>query len=119
MTCGAACAVFVQGNGADANEKKSSRQLITGGKMRTWSRIALLLCAFYTEAIGRPNLGDVLPNFTQNDTQMRITTNRAGLLPQRSKNYDVSVEYYTKSAGEWTAGWFRRDVSDYLFSALT
>ena len=74
--------------------------------------------ASYTEAIGRPNLSDVLPNnVTQNDTTQIISTNRAGLLPQRSQNLDFSVEYYTRTAGQWTAGWFSRDVKDYISSA--
>lgn len=74
--------------------------------------------ASYTEAIGRPDYTDILPTLTQNESNQTITTNRAGLLPQSSKNFDFSVEYYTKSAGEWTAGWFRRDVKDYI-SATT
>lgn len=79
---------------------------------------ALQTRASYTEAIGRPNLSDVLPNnVTQNDTTQTITTNRAGLLPQRSKNLDFSVEYYTKTAGQWTAGWFSRDVGSYISTA--
>jgi iron complex outermembrane receptor protein len=79
---------------------------------------ALQTRASYTEAIGRPNLSDVLPNnVTQNDTTQTISTNRAGLLPQRSTNLDFSIEYYTKTAGQWTAGWFSRDVSDYISSA--
>lgn len=74
--------------------------------------------ASYTEAIGRPNLSDVLPNnVTQNDTTQTITTNRAGLLPQRSQNLDFSLEYYTRTAGQWTAGWFSRDVEDYISTA--
>jgi|CXWL01.1.fsa_nt_gi TonB-dependent receptor len=71
----------------------------------------------YTEAIGRPNFTDLLPSFTQNDTNFTITTNRAGLVPQRSKNFDTSLEYYTRTAGEWTFGWFSRDVKDYISSA--
>jgi TonB-dependent receptor len=79
---------------------------------------ALQTRASYTEAIGRPNLSDVLPNnVTQNDTTQTISTNRAGLLPQRSRNLDFSVEYYTRTAGQWTAGWFSRDVGDYISTA--
>lgn len=71
----------------------------------------------YTEAIGRPNFTDILPTFTQDDTAKTITTNRVGLNPQRSKNFDFSVEYYPRSVGEWTFGWFRRDVDDYISAA--
>lgn len=79
------------------------------------------LRASYTEGIGRPNFSQILPSLTQNDNPVdgfegTISSNRAGLLPQRSKNYDFSVEYYTKTAGEWTAAWFRRDIDDYISS---
>lgn len=74
--------------------------------------------ASYTEGIGRPNLSDVLPNnVTQNDATQTISTNRAGLLPQRSKNLDFSTEFYTKSAGQWTATWFSRDIKNFITSA--
>lgn len=72
--------------------------------------------ASYTEAIGRPNFAQILPSMTQNDSAMTVTVNRAGLEPQRSKNLDFSAEYYTRSAGEWTAAWFSRDVNRYISS---
>ncbi|MGC4072951.1 MAG: TonB-dependent receptor [Nibricoccus sp.] len=83
---------------------------------------SLQLRSSYTEGIGRPDFTQILPSLTQNDTPVdgfdgTITSNRAGLLPQRSKNYDLSIEYYTKSAGEWSASWFRRDIDDYISSA--
>jgi outer membrane receptor protein involved in Fe transport len=45
--------------------------------------------------------------------------NTTSLKPQRSKNVDFSAEYYTKTAGEWTASWFGRDVKDYISSTRT
>lgn len=72
--------------------------------------------ASYTEGIGRPDISQQLPNVTQNDTAVppSISVNNNTLKPQRSKNLDFSLEYYTKSAGEWTASWFSRDVVDYI-----
>jgi TonB-dependent receptor len=75
--------------------------------------------ASYTEAIGRPNFAQILPTLTQDDTPTggfagTVTSTRAGLLPQRSRNFDFSLEYYTKTAGEWTFAWFRRDIDDYI-----
>jgi iron complex outermembrane receptor protein len=75
----------------------------------------------YTEGIGRPNFSQILPSLTQTDTpvdgfQGTVSSTRAGLLPQRSKNYDFSFEYYTRTAGEWSAAWFRRDINDYISS---
>ena len=77
--------------------------------------------ASYTEAIGRPDISQQLPNVTQNDTSNppSISVNNNALRPQRSKNLDFSLEYYTKSAGEWTASWFSRDVVDYISTTTT
>lgn len=82
----------------------------------------LVTRASYTEAIGRPNFAQILPSMTQDDTPAggfagTVTVTRAGLLPQRSKNLDFSVEYFTRSAGVWEASWFERDVDDYISSA--
>ncbi len=73
----------------------------------------------YTESIGRPNFAQILPSLTQNDTPTggfagTISSNLAGLLPQRSQNLDFNVDYYTKSAGVWSVSWFRRNVKDYI-----
>jgi iron complex outermembrane recepter protein len=72
--------------------------------------------ASYTDAIGRPNLSDLIPSSqSQNDTTQIVTANnRAGLLPQESKNLDASIEYYTKTSGQWTFGVFQRDVTNYI-----
>lgn len=77
---------------------------------------ALQARASYTDAIGRPNLSDLIPSGqSQNDTTQIVTANnRAGLLPQNSKNLDFSLEYYTKTSGQWTFGLFSRDVDDYI-----
>jgi TonB-dependent receptor len=82
---------------------------------------ALQTRASYTEAIGRPSFAQVLPTVTQNDTATppTISVNTTSLKPQRSKNVDFSAEYYTKTAGEWTASWFGRDVKDYISSTRT
>jgi hypothetical protein len=72
--------------------------------------------ASFTDAIGRPNLSDLIPSAqSQNDTTQIVTANnRAGLLPQKSKNLDFSLEYYTKTSGQWTFGVFSRDVDDFI-----
>lgn len=79
--------------------------------------------AAYTEAIGRPNFGDIVPTMTQSDSDVtldgvlydgRITSNGADLGPQRSKGFDVNLEYYTESSGMFTMSWYSRDVDDYI-----
>jgi iron complex outermembrane recepter protein len=77
------------------------------------------LRASYTEAIGRPNLSAVIPTFSQSDAVVgeyagSISVNKVGLEPQRSKNLDFSFEYYTRTSGEFSIGWFNRDIKDYI-----
>lgn len=115
--------------GVDANSltgiQASHRPLVTGSDYRSdpfpylhlkyEGLPGLQVRASYTEAIGRPNLSDVLPNnVTENTATQVISTNRAGLRPQRSRNFDCSLEYYTRTSGQWSAGWFRREVRQYI-----
>lgn len=71
----------------------------------------------YTEAIGRPTFTDLLPNTTITDAAGgtgSISVTNSGLKPQRSESFDFSVEYYPKSAGEWTFSWWHKDIKDYI-----
>lgn len=79
--------------------------------------------AAYTEAIGRPNFGSIVPTMTQSDGIVtldgveydgRITSNGADLGPQRSDGLDFNLEYYTESSGMFTVSWYSRDVEDYI-----
>jgi TonB-dependent receptor len=50
-----------------------------------------------------------------NFTAQTITVSNPGLKPQRSKNYDVSLEYYFEPVGLLSVGAFRKDIRDYIF----
>lgn len=73
--------------------------------------------AAYTEGIGRPDFTNIVPGGTVNDTTKVLSINNTNLKPQRSKNYDLSLEYYAKGTTFVSVGWFRRDVRDYISSA--
>jgi TonB-dependent receptor len=76
----------------------------------------LIARAAYTDGQGRQNFGDLIPNIVFDDDNLRISANESGLKPRRSKNYDVSLEYYIKPAGNVSLGWFRKEVKDYITS---
>ena len=75
----------------------------------------LLARASYTEGIGRPDFGSIMPNSDVNFSAQTITLSNPGLKPQRSKNYDVSLEYYFEPVGLLSLGAFRKDIRDYIF----
>lgn len=74
----------------------------------------LQLRASYTEAIGRPNFGSIIPGLTIDDSARTVTANNTGLLPQRAKNYDFSAEWYPGRTASVSAAWFRKDIKDYI-----
>ncbi|WP_414663620.1 TonB-dependent receptor [Horticoccus sp. 23ND18S-11] len=70
--------------------------------------------ASYTEAIGRPNFGSILPGISINDASRTVSVANTELLPQRAKNLDASIEWYPSGTSSFTAAWFRKDIDDYI-----
>ncbi|MES2697597.1 MAG: TonB-dependent receptor, partial [Verrucomicrobiota bacterium] len=78
----------------------------------------------YARTYGRPDLANIIPNatITENDIIANpenpgtINVRNTGLKPWVANNYDLSLEYYTKSGGVFTAGVFRKDISDFFGS---
>ena len=82
-------------------------------------RSNLVARAAYAESIGRPALGSIRPTISVNTTNETLTANNPSLKPQQAKNYDVSLEYYFKSAGLISVGAFRKDLSDFIFRSTS
>jgi iron complex outermembrane recepter protein len=75
----------------------------------------LIARAAYTETIGRPNFGSLLPGDTINDTNRTISRNNPDLEPFNARNYDVTLEYYFgKNTGNLTASVFRKNIENYF-----
>jgi TonB-dependent receptor len=74
-----------------------------------------ILRASYSTAMGRPNLGTLIPAATYNSTTMRVTFGAPGLKPQYSQAFDLSFEHYFKPMGMLTAGVFRKDLKDFTY----
>ncbi|MBM3853703.1 MAG: TonB-dependent receptor, partial [Verrucomicrobia bacterium] len=71
----------------------------------------------YSTGIGRPNFGQIIPTMTINNDNLTITSNNPDLQPQRSKNLDVSLEYYFEPAGLVSAGAYRKKLSNFIYRA--
>ena len=59
----------------------------------------LLARASYSEGIGRPPFGNIIPNTTVNDSAQSITVTNPNLKPQYARNWDFSSEYYFTPQG--------------------
>ena len=78
----------------------------------------------WTNTIGRPDYDDVsgsseleiIPEFEGGGTVGFYEGANAGLLPYESENWDLSLEYYFPSGGIASAGAFRKNIDNYIFT---
>lgn len=74
--------------------------------------------ASYSETITRPGYADIQGGQTVN-TIFRVdggtgSQGDPGLLPFESKNIDLSAEWYYDDASYFSAGWFHKDVDNFI-----
>jgi iron complex outermembrane recepter protein len=79
----------------------------------------------YARSYGRPDFTQIVPNSQIDEEDIdfasdpdsvrgRIDISNPGLRPWRANNYDLSLEYYTDQGGLFTAGVFRKDITDFF-----
>jgi len=96
--------------------KSSYTDLFPGLHLRYELARDTLVRASVTEGIGRPSFGDLMPITTIDPARNSITQNNAGLKPQHSRGYDVSIEHYLRPVGVFSVGLFQKEISDYIFA---
>jgi TonB-dependent receptor len=87
--------------------------------------------AAYARTYGRPNLREVIPTATVDEADLdgegvgdpsvvqgNISVRNTGLLPWTANNYDLSLEYYTKTGGLYSAGVFLKEITDFFGNAV-
>ena len=87
----------------------------------------LLVRAAYASSFGRPDYTQIIPGLTITEADLTsdqmidpnlsrgtVGVNNTGLKPWTADNYDLSLEYYTKNGGLFTAGVFLKDISDFF-----
>ncbi|MSU50724.1 MAG: TonB-dependent receptor [Opitutus sp.] len=70
----------------------------------------------WSQSLGRPQMSNYLPLETPNDPAQTLTINNPSLQPQYSNNWDATLEYYFEPVGQLSAGYFRKDISGFIFS---
>ncbi len=91
----------------------------------------LLLRGAYAKTYGRPDFTNIIPNATIDETDFednvpdpdqipgRINIRNTGLRPWTAQNFDLSLEYYTDQGGLFSAGVFRKEISDFFGQVVT
>jgi len=72
----------------------------------------------WSTSFGRPSMANLVPNESYNDTNQTLTINNPSLLPQTSKNWDATLDYYFEPVGNLSVGWFHKTIKDYIVSGV-
>jgi TonB-dependent receptor len=78
----------------------------------------------WSTSFGRPGFGNLTPGETPNaanaafDGQPTLTINNPALLPQTSKNWDATLEYYFEPVGNLSIGWFHKSVRNLIVTGI-
>ncbi len=82
-----------------------------------WSRHLKSRLSWST-SFGRPALTNLMPNESVSETNQTLTVNNPSLLPQTATNWDATLEYYFEPVGTISAGWFHKEIQDYIVSGI-
>ena len=107
----------VEEYGRRANRKGDYRSVFPGVHLKYRFNRNFLARFSYSENIGRPNIGQLIPRTTANDENQTLSTSNPGLEPQWSQNYDLSAEFYFEPAGLVSVGLFQKDLSKFIYTA--
>lgn len=92
------------------------RQVFPGLHLKYEPINGLIARASYSTNIGRPAIGQLIPNTTVNNDARTIVTSNPSLKPQLANNFDVGVEYYFEPVGMFSAGVFLKEIKQYIFT---
>ncbi|OAM87411.1 TonB-dependent receptor [Termitidicoccus mucosus] len=88
-------------------------------KYSVWQN--LIARASWHTSMARPAIDRIVPATTitypaDEAGEGRITENNTGLKPQYAKNWDLALEYYLRSSGIISIGWFRKNITNFITS---
>jgi len=73
----------------------------------------LLLRASYHDAITRADIANLIPGISGvNEDTHTLTTTNPDLKPEKSKNLNISLEYYFEPVGQFTVSWFQSKIKN-------
>lgn len=69
-----------------------------------------------TTSASRPDFDDLRPNFTFSDANQTVSGGNPEAQPEKQKGIDIYYEWYMEPEGFLSAGFFYKDISDFLFT---
>lgn len=72
----------------------------------------------WSVGIGRPGFNELVPGETASVAAQTVTVNNVGLKAQYAENWDASLEYFFEPVGQFTVGWFHKDIRDFIVRNL-
>ena len=72
----------------------------------------------WSTSFGRPPFGQLAPVETPNENNRTVTLSNPSLLPQTAKNWDATLEYYFEPVGNFTLGWFHKDIDNFIQTGI-
>ncbi|MSU66395.1 MAG: TonB-dependent receptor [Opitutus sp.] len=71
--------------------------------------------ASFNQSLARPNYGDSAGTDSLDPALNLETKGNPKLKPYEANNFDVSIEFYPKALGVWSAGVFAKDIKNFIF----
>ena len=68
----------------------------------------------FTETLSRPKYSALIPNVNIDNKENQLTLGNPELKPTTSYNFDLSADYYFKSVGLVSLGFFYKDINDFI-----
>jgi iron complex outermembrane recepter protein len=108
--------------GAAAADYASTDRVITGGYNGSYPSIHafhditpdLKFRVSWSTSFGRPDIANMRPGETIDETNRRLTVSNPSIRPQTAENWDATLEYYFKGVGALTVNWFHKSIEDYI-----
>lgn len=73
----------------------------------------LLARASYHDAITRADINNLIPGISSvNEDSRTLTATNPDLKPEKSHNFNVSLEYYFEPVGQFTVSWFNSQIEN-------
>jgi iron complex outermembrane recepter protein len=112
--------------GSATRDYANNRRIITGEYTKSFPSIHawhdwtpnLKTRLSWSTSFGRPPFGNLAPAETPNENNRTVTISNPSLLPQTATNWDATLEYYFEPVGNFTIGWFHKDIRDYIVSGI-
>ena len=110
--------------GAAARDYANTRRKIEGGYKGTYPSVHafhditpnLKARLSWSTSFGRPDISNIRPGETIDETNRRLTVNNPALKPQTATNWDATLEYYFEPVGSLTIGWFHKSIEDFIIT---